>query len=94
MCGPINELYNIFLIFRGNICFNLFKIQILLEHAFDMFSVCFFQFKFVSIIKPQKLKSVTCSISILSIFRLSVCIFFFSLEISCISMLLHLVIIY
>ena len=77
MCGTINELYNIFLISRGNICLNLFKIPIVLEHAFHIFLVCFFQFKFVSIIKPNKLKSVTCSISILSIFRLSVCIFLF-----------------
>ena len=56
MCGTINELYHICLISKGNICFNLFKIQIFLEHAFDIFQCAFFQFIYnciynVSIIK-------------------------------------------
>ena len=37
MCGTINELYKKILISRGNVCFNLFKIQFFLEHAFDTF---------------------------------------------------------
>ena len=55
--------------------FNLFKIPIFLEHAFEILSVCLFHFRFVSIIKPKKLNSLTCSIFILSIFRVSVCAF-------------------
>ena len=55
--------------------FNLFKIPIFLEHAFEFFSVCLLRFRFVSIIKP----SLTCSIFILSIFRVSVYIFLFVL---------------
>ena len=58
MCGTINELNDILLISRGNICFNLFKIPIVLEHVFDIFSVCFFQFKFVSITKPKKIDNL------------------------------------
>ena len=41
MCGTINELYNIVLISRGKICFNLFKIPIFLEHAFYIFQRAF-----------------------------------------------------
>ena len=69
--------YNNVLICCDNICFNLIKIPIFLEHAFDIFSVCHFQFKFASIIKPKKLNSITCSIFMLSVFRVSVCTFAF-----------------
>ena len=51
MCGNISVLYNMVFMHRGNTYFNLFKTPIFFEHLFATFSVCFFQFKFVSTIQ-------------------------------------------
>ena len=48
-------------------CFSLFKIPIALEHLFDMFSECFFQFRCVSKMSPRKLNSFTFSMMVVLI---------------------------
>ena len=53
MCGNISVLYNMVFMHRGNTYFNLFKTPIFFEHLFATFSVCFFQFKFVSTVNHK-----------------------------------------
>ena len=65
MCGTNNVLYSIILILIGRT--SLFSVPIILEHLFDIFSECFFQFSWVSNVNPKKLKSLTLIIIILFI---------------------------
>ena len=67
-------MHKIIFTYNGSICFNLFSIPIVLEHLLKKISVCFFQFKLLSIVKPKKLSSSIFSITILSILRINVCV--------------------
>ena len=49
-------LYSIILILIGSTSLSLFSVLIILEHLFDIFSECFFQFSWVSKVNPKKLK--------------------------------------
>ena len=46
----------------------------ILEHLFDNFSVCFFKFKFVSKVSPNKINSSTRSMLILLMLSEMVCL--------------------
>ena len=48
----------------GNTYFNQFNTPIVFEHLFDIFFVCFLQFRLVSKVNPRKLNSSTLSIFI------------------------------
>ena len=60
-------LYIFFYFFGGNICFSLFNTPTVLEHIFEVISVCFLHFKFVSRVRPRKLNSLTCVMFVLLI---------------------------
>ena len=59
---------------NGNTYFNRFNTPIVFEHLFDIFSVCFLQFRLVSKVNPRKLNSSTLSIYASSILSVSACI--------------------
>ena len=58
------------LICVGNTCFSLLMIPVVLEHLFAVLSVCCFQFRCASSVRPIKLKSDTNGIGVSSIFKL------------------------
>ena len=53
---------------NGNTYFNRFNTPIVFEHLFDIFSVCFLQFRLVSKVNPRKCYSSTLSIYIYIIY--------------------------
>ena len=59
---------------NGNTYFNRFNTPIVFEHLFDIFSVCFLQFRLVSKVNPRKLNSSTLSIYTSSILSVRACI--------------------
>ena len=76
ICDRIRELYNSFLMSSGSTYLNLFKTPVILEHLFAILFTCFFQVRFVYRVNPRKCNSSTCSMFILSILRVRVCISF------------------
>ena len=59
---------------NGNTYFNRFNKPNVFEHLFDIFSVCFLQFRLVSKVNPRKLNSSTLSIYTSSILSVRACI--------------------
>ena len=59
---------------NGNTYFNRFNTPIVFKHLFDIFSVCFLQFRLVSKVNPRKMYSSTLSIYASSILSVSACI--------------------
>ena len=59
---------------NGNTYFNRFNTPIVFEHLFDLFSMCFLQFRLVSKVNPRKLNSSTLSIYTSSILSVRSCI--------------------
>ena len=60
----------------GSIYFSLFKTPVVLEHLFAILFTCFFHVRLASRVKPRKLNSSTCSIFVLSMLRVRVCVSF------------------
>ena len=56
---------------NGNTYFNRCNTPIVFEHLFDIFSVCFLQFRLVSKVNPRKFNSSTLSIYVSSILSVS-----------------------
>ena len=73
-------LYSIIFILIGSTSLSLFSVPIILEHLFDIFSECFFQFSWVSKGNPKTLKSSTFVIIILFILGIGVLNFFLACE--------------
>ena len=80
MWGNINELYSIILMLFGKTCFNLFIILIVLEHLFAIFSICLCQFKYMSNVRPKKLKCWTLSMFTLSVVSICTITLFLAFE--------------
>ena len=59
---------------NGNTYFNWFNTPIVFEHLFDIFFVCFLQFRLVSKVNPRKCYSSTLSIYTSSILSVRTCI--------------------
>ena len=55
ICDNIKELYNRIFISISNTYFSIFNSPVILEHLFEMSSVYFFQFTFLSRVSPKKL---------------------------------------
>ena len=60
----------------GSTCFSLFKTPVVFEHLFAILFTCFFHVRLASRVNPRKLNSSTCSIFVLSILRVRVCVSF------------------
>ena len=54
--------------FNSNSCFNLFNMPIVFEHLFDIFSVCFLEFRLVSKVNHRKVNSSTLSIHVYNVY--------------------------
>ena len=73
-------LYSIILILIGSTSLSLFIVPIILEHLFDIFSECFFQFSWISKVNTKKLKSSTFVIIVLFILGTGALNFFLHVE--------------
>ena len=67
-------LYNNTFMSNGNTYFNRFNTPVVFEHLFDIFSVCFLQFRLVSKVNPRKFYPSTISIYTSCILSVRACI--------------------